>query len=290
MIIELGAESFPVTHAALQPRLTTIPEENRHVNAVVHGGAARAAMMEAVLGIQRPIRDIDMCGMDRADPDVVHRLYEFANPGEVDNLGQKPHVFSSVQTLFDRFLDFTINQAVLNLRGDLLLCTETAIGACRERVIRVTDARVAHVVALGESEDPFAQKQFLRDRTGMPARAAYFVAALRAAGHDFSHDLGDLPRPANLDEVHTFYLGLMARKCLQVDEIERGEGDVTATSLLIEGYREIGLTAAETPTKVEDVVAFCEAITAQHPHLEFFGSTVAKLVPHAPKLVPEATN
>jgi hypothetical protein len=197
-----------------------------------------------------------------------------------------------VERLFSDNIDFTINQAAIELVSPIrLTASSLAVEACRRRIIQITEGRIKqteHFLTNGNSnsEDKEAfrnWKKFLRNRTGMPARAAYFAATLRAAGFDFDYDLQDHPKPESPEEAHTFFLGLMVNKALQVDEAERGPGDIIATRILFDLYEEMGLTNGVKPAIPEQVAAYCETVNSEHPQLKFHGSEVAGLVKHTDK-------
>jgi hypothetical protein len=257
------------------------------VNAVtLFGGTARSALLEAAIGIVRPIRDADIAaiGDELSDEDFVD-LHHHLNPEDTNRATTHVVRHPDKEDLLKHNADFTINQVVLDLGNMTLLATSDALAACSDKLIKPTQARIERTVHRSQTiETVTANKQYLRDRTGMPTRAAYFTATLRAAGEDFSYDMLDHPVPTSPGEVHTFFTGLMVRKSLAIDELDRGAGDTTATNLMFEIYKEMGLIDDTPPKTVEQIVAFCQGINMEHPQLKYFGSEIAQMVQHTRKL------
>lgn len=273
----LPASKFPVTHGELSERVAAANTDAFSTERLfVRGGSARSGLLEAVAGIQRPVRDVDFVTFGDSLTDEEYKdIDTIINPDERHVNPNAPR-FSTIDHLFDEGVDFTINQAVINLsEHSHLTASPLAVEACRRLVIIPTEGQVRTTLKLATQLDV---KPFRRLETGIPARAAYFVASHRANSHDFTYDLVDHPRPSSPEDTHTFFLGLMARRALIVDERERGTGDITATQLLIDLYREMGLTKEPVPKSIEDVVKFCQEIHNQHPHLKFYGSEIASKV------------
>ncbi len=268
---------FPGTYQAITTRFDTVKALNDSI--AVYGGGARSGLLEVTLGVRRPIRDVDLVAIGDAVTDEQYtQMHKLLNPSDYT----EPHVerHPDLETLFKDRLDFTMNQVAILLGARRVLVASTlAVEACRDRLIVPTEGRIRETKKFEAGGDETA-KQYLRNRTNVPARAAYFAAVFRAAGLDFDIDLLDHPRPTNPEESHSFFLGLMVRKSLMVDEAERGPGDITATNILIELYRELHMTASPKTQTLEDVVKFCQDIHEQHPHLKFYGSVVAALIQH----------
>lgn len=280
MLLEtFEAIDFPYTSRALGECLEGVSLDGQRASVAIFGGCARSALLELTLGIKRPIRDIDLVAFGNACTNVrFAELHKTLNP--TDEAAVKATRYPDIPTLFATGLDFTINQAVIELGiAPRLTASTLAVNACVSRLLIPTQGRIDETKKLA-ADGALTEKQFLRNRTNMPARTAYFVAVFRAAGIDFNFDLLDHPRPVSPEQAHSFFLGLMVRKSLMVDEAERGPGDTSATRLLIDLYREMNMIGSATPKTVEGVVAFCEAVNAQHPHLKFYGSDVAGLVKH----------
>lgn len=285
-LVTFQGEAFPKTSLDLALQLEAADLSGINGSLVVFGGSARNGLLEAVSGIERPIRDLDLAAIgDNCDDERYKAIHMQLNPGDDPSKLFIPR-FASVADLLQENADFTINQAAINMgEGRQLTASSLAINACKSRLIQITQERIkqtADFAACGES-DVRNWKKFLRNRTNMPARAAYFVAVFRAAGVDFDYDLLDHQRPNRPEEAHTFFLGLMVNKTLQIDEAERGAGDITATRILFDVYGEMGLTKSIQPQTPEQVAAYCETVNEQHPQLKFRGSTVASLVKHTDK-------
>jgi hypothetical protein len=277
---------FPKTADALAAHLEAVDLHDINGSIAVFGGSARNGLLEAVSGIERPIRDLDLVAIgDGCDDERYTAVHMQLNPDDDPNKLFIPR-FDSVATLIRDNVDFTINEAALEIGGDpQLTASSAAIDASKSKIIQITDGRIKQTedFASHGEDDVRNWKKFLRNRTNMPARAAYFVAVFRAAGVDFDYDLLDHPRPSKPEEAHSFFLGLMVNKALQVDEAERGAGDITATRILFDVYGEMGLTTVAQPRTPEQVAAYCETVNEEHPQLKFRGSEVASLVKHTDK-------
>ncbi len=281
------ANEFPAAHGTLVERLDGV-EDSKLEGLVIFGGSARNSLLEAVEGIERPIRDVDLAAIGDGCSDEAYRAVHMGLSPEDDP--DKIYIprHPDIGDLLGGNTDFTINQAVIELGETFqLTASSLAISACQSRIIQVTEGRVEQTESFraGGEDDIRNWKKYLRNRTNMPARAAYFVATLRAAGFDFGYDLLDHARPDGPAEAHTFFLGLMVNKALQIDEVERGPGDTTATRILFDLYGEMGLVGTDTatPSTPEQIAAFCESVNEEHPQLKFYGSEVAGLVKHTDK-------
>jgi hypothetical protein len=291
-MLHFQLQEFPNASRALTEQLEEAGLEATDGSLAVFGGSARSGVLEATEGIKRPIRDVDLVAIGNdCDDESYKAAHMRLNPNDDPNKIFIPR-FPDVEGLFSDNVDFTINQAAIELVSPIrLTASSLAVEACRRRIIQITGGRIKqteHFLTNGNSnsEDKEAfrnWKKFLRNRTGMPARAAYFAATLRAAGFDFDYDLQDHPKPESPEEAHTFFLGLMVNKALQVDEAERGPGDITATRILFDLYEEMGLTNGVKPAIPEQVAAYCETVNSEHPQLKFHGSEVAGLVKHTDK-------
>jgi hypothetical protein len=291
-MVRFQPQEFPNTSKALTEQLEEAGLEGTNGSLAVFGGCARSGVLEAAEGIERPIRDVDLVAIGNGCDDESYKAAHMQlNPQDDPNKIFIPR-FPDVDSLFSDNVDFTINQAAIELVAPIqLTASSLAVEACRRRVILITEGRVKqteYFLANGNSnsEDKEAfknWKKFLRNRTSMPARAAYFTATLRAAGYDFDYDLQDHPKPEKPEETHTFFLGLMINKALQVDEAERGPGDITATRILFDLYKEMGLSTGVEPATPEQVAAYCETVNSEHPQLKFHGSEIAGLVQHTEK-------
>ncbi len=276
---EFTVETFPRTSASVSAVLDVALVGALQPGIVIYGGAARSALLEATHGLQMPVRDIDICAYGSSAPEeLLTQLSQQLSPDDAEY--NQPRRYASIEDVFAS-VDFTLSEAVMPLDGRLPLhVTDAAVTDAKSRIVRITEARIKQTIALGNTDEEAAQKQYLRNRTNLPARAAYLTALFRSNGVDFTTELGDHPRPAGPEDAHTFFLGLAVRKALQLDQMVRGEGDITVSTLLIEELGALGLTRAAKPGRVEDIVKFCEQIHEQHPHLKFFGSKVASMVRH----------
>jgi hypothetical protein len=285
-ITTFQADAFPKAADALSAQLKAVDLHDINGSVAAFGGSARNGLLEAVSGIQRPIRDLDLVAIgEGCDDERYTAIHMQLNPNDDPEKLFIPR-FDSVATLMQDNVDFTINQAAVELgSAPQLTASSIAIDACKSKIIQITEGRIKQTEEFAShgEEDVRNWKKFLRNRTNMPARAGYFVAVFRAAGVDFDYDLLDHPRPDKPENAHTFFLGLMVNKALEVDEAERGSGDITATRILFDVYGEMGLTKDTQPQTPEQVAAYCESVNEEHPQLKFRGSAVASLVKHTDK-------
>ena len=287
-IAHYPASAFPDTHAAIVDRLgdTVIPNSD---SVVLFGGSARNSLFEATGNKPQAIRDIDLVPIgDNLSDEDFRALHHELNPDDSDQ-NIRVFRFPSIDGLLSGNVDFTINEAVITLGEAMeLAATTDAIEAVRKHIILPTAGRIAVTKEL-QAGGETTRKQFLRNETDMPARAASFVARLRVAGVDFSYDLLDHPRPAKPFDptqprelegrAHPFYLGLMINKTLKIDEIEREAWDITGTGLMLEIYKEMGLITNGVEIRtIKDIVAFCNATREAKPATPFGESAVARLV------------
>lgn len=286
-LIETDKSAFPRTSYEIARRT------DRHIpmlniaNIVISGGAARSALLEATLGIVRPVRDIDVVGVDRSvsDTDFKDAHHAFNPTDTKRNTTRVKRLNNEVAAV--GAVDFTLHEGLLRIDGGSprLKTSTTAIADARARLITPTQSRIQAAIRLREGGEA-THRQFLRDRTSLPARAAYLAATLRAAGNDFSIDLLDHPTPKKPSEAHRFFLGVMVKKTLVMDELERGAGDIVATQALFDIYRELGLADVRVPKTPEAVIAYCEDVNDQFPQLHFGGSEIAARVVHTSKAPP----
>ncbi|MBW3569404.1 hypothetical protein KY385_04710 [Candidatus Parcubacteria bacterium] len=278
-ITTFQAEAFPEVADTLATQLKAADLQDINGSVAVFGGSARSALLEAVSGIERPIRDLDLAAIgDGCDDERYKAIHMQLNPNDDPERLFIPR-FDSILTLLRDNVDFTINEATIGIGSEpKLTASSLAIGACKSKVIQITEGRIKQTESFAAHCDVRNWKKFLRNRTNMPARAGYFVAVFRASGIDIDYDLLDHPRPDKPESAHTFFLGLMVNKALEVDEAERGPGDITATRILFDVYGEMGLTKDTQPQTPEQVAAYCERVNEEHPQLKFRGSAVASLV------------
>lgn len=294
LVNQFPASDFPNTSGEILSRIGNtadpIPE-----SVVLYGGGARNALLEATGNSYFPLRDIDLVPIgDDLDDDDFRTLHYKINPSDPD---KKIRVFRypSTDELLAGNVDFTINEAFMRLAGGLeLSATDRAMDAVDSRIIVPTAGRIRltkSLQAAGES----MHKRFLKNETDMPARAAGFVAVFATAGSEYNYDLLDHPRPEKPFDTlaprdlerraHPFFLGLAVDKVLSIDEAERQPDDITATKVLLEIYKEMGLIEANTPSEtIEDVVAFLQACNEAKPAFKPSGSKVAQRVKFTDRL------
>ena len=287
--VAFEAAQYPQTAEALAQLLGDKDMSGLTESIFIQGGTARSALLEATIGVIRPVRDLDFAAIgDRVNEDQYNQLRQDLNPDDAQYAVGKIPRAESIAALLATNVDFTINQAVMLLSGKHLVTSDQAIRACEKRVIQPTAERTdvtktLHAEHNADPEDIAKLKRFRRNQTGMPARGAYLAAVLKAAGVDFKVDMADHPMPRDAEDAHTFFLGLMVNKALMIDEIERGPGDITATQYLFGLYDEMSLTNGALPTAPEDIVAYCEVVNDEHPQMKFRGSQIASLVKHTDK-------
>lgn len=283
-LLTVSSTEFPLTQKEIASRTEGYSQDLGKI--AIFGGAARSALLEATLDIVRPVRDLDVIGIDSSlSSESFKDAHHIFNPEDKDRESTKVVKFNGEVAAL-KTVDFTINESLMLLgEKKSLVVSRDAVNHSRARVIKPAAAMIQLTRDLMKGGDS-THRQFLRNRTGMPARAAYFAATLRAAGNDFSIDLLNHPRPKDPSETHRFFLGATVKKSLMMDEIERGPGDITATKILFELFRELKLADDCLPQTPEDVIAFCEQINDQYPQLHFFGSEIAARVQHSTKTPP----
>jgi hypothetical protein len=282
-INQIGAEQFPGISESYVRQIAVTGLDLPIGSIAVCGGAARSALVEATIGEYKQPRDWDFFAVGEKCPDATFLdLNDQLSPE--DSNGAVARV-SEVNDWLEQFTDFTINQGVL-LHGTVpvLHVARSAISACVDRLIIPTPQCIQETINNAENAatDKVAKTLYLRSRTNMPAKAAYLVAGFRASGIDFDYDMLDHPRPSHPNDTHRFYLGIMVRKSLMVDQQERGEGDISATKIMFELFREMKMVGKFRPRKPEDIIKYCESVHRQNRHLQFYGSAIADLVQHRP--------
>lgn len=268
-LVEISPNSFTETRQQIDEVFDTSGLKTPRESIAVYGGATRSALIEVTTGRSLVVRDLDLVtvGEEYLGADYL-ALFKKLYPGENYDFVQGDHYESPRDVLTAR-VDYTINQSAIVLGQNPRLVTSTkALEDATDRIVSPTIERVKDTHLLGQSHNPLEQTRYHKILSEMPARGSYLTAVLRASGLNFDLSMEDQPRVTNPTETYEFYLGLMARKSLEVDELERGPGDISATSIMIELFRELNLTNKRVRT-TGDIVRFCHDIQADFPSLDF---------------------